>query len=301
MSIKNIFWLFFAIFVLIILFITTDPTPLLNLNIFFFIISVILFLISIFFWTVAWHLFMKTKFKKLLKINIKSLAGFFAPLGLGGDILRAYFAKQERMSGTKAIGASFMVKFFKYILMFFYLLIAIIILAEKSIDFPEYEIVFISALLLTLLGAALILCLRMKLVIRFFQKIFKRFPFWRLYDNITKQFFKLSISKSILVFLILIVSTFFEVIAIQFAFYSINYQLPWLHLFMFGAIIHSLALVTITPSGMGFVEGGGFFVLSMGYYSVANPFIGSFLIVWNLVRLWIPALIGGIVAFLDKK
>jgi uncharacterized membrane protein YbhN (UPF0104 family) len=72
------------------------------------------------------------------------------------------------------------------------------------------------------------------------------------------------------------------------------------HVFIFAAVASSLALLTLTPQGIGFVEAGGYFVLSLGYFSLSKPVIGSFLIAWSIIRIWIPSLIGAI-AFRWKR
>jgi uncharacterized membrane protein YbhN (UPF0104 family) len=80
--------------------------------------------------------------------------------------------------------------------------------------------------------------------------------------------------------------------AIMFAFRSIGQGLLLPHILIFSAVASSLANVTVTPQGIGFVEGGGYFVLSLGYFSLSRDVIGSFLIIWGLIRIWIPSLIG---------
>lgn len=301
MSFKNFIWLIFTILILSAVFITTDPTPLYTMNLFYFFLSAVLFFTSTVFWMLAWKYLMGEPLWISFKINTKSLAGIFAPIGLGGDILRTYFAKKENISGAKALSASFVVKFFKFLLMFFYLLIAIFMLAQRSVEFPDYILVFISALLLTIFGAIFILFLRTEPIIKLIHKITRKVSIWKVRDGLKEYFFKLSVMKSAYIFILLIISTFFELVAIYFALIAVGQHLLWIHIFILGAVIHSLALITITPQGVGFVEAGGYFILTFGYFSVPRPIIGGFLIIWNLVRLWIPSLIGCVVAFLDRK
>lgn len=301
MSFKNLIWLIFTILILSAVFITTDPAPLYNMNLLYFFISAVLFFISTVFWMLAWKYLMGEPLWISFKINTKALAGIFAPIGLGGDILRTHFAKKQGISGAKALSASFVVKFFKFLLMFFYLLIAVFMLAQRSVEFPDYIVVFISALLLTIFGAIFILFLRTRFIIKFIHKITRKVSVWRVRDELKAYFFKLSAMKSAYIFILLIISTFFELASIYFALIAVGQYLLWIHIFILGAVIHSLALITITPQGVGFVEAGGYFILTFGYFSVPRPIIGSFLIIWNLVRLWVPSLIGGIVAFLDRR
>lgn len=301
MKLRNLFWIFFTAAIIAILFLTTDPRPLLNLNPWNFLISNLLFLSSAIVWAVAWNYVMKDGLKESIILNLESLTGFFAPAGIGADFLRAYFSKRRGISATKALSASFTVKFFKFIIAFFLLLLSILLLAVRSDQVPKYLGIFVTALFLTMGGAIFILFFRMKKFMRFFQRRFRSLPFKKLYSHMELHFSDLLFKKVIIITLILLVSTVFEIFAIDYAFKAINYSLPLLHIFIFSSVINSLILITFTPQGIGFVEAGGFFVLSIGYFAVAPRFIGSFLIVWNLVRLWIPAVIGGIIAFIDRR
>jgi uncharacterized protein (TIRG00374 family) len=297
---KNIIWLFVTLAIFTLIFQTTDPKALYSLNWLYFLSANIVFLASTVLWALAWKVLMPTSYKDAILINTKSLAGFFAPFGFGADLLRAYFGKKKHISATQTLSASFTVKFFKFLIVFFWLLISIVMLGLRSNDVLTHLDLFITALLLTMLGAIIILLFRFKKFIRFLERFSDTNRFDKLYSHLEIHFSGLRYTKTFLIILALLVSTGLEIWSIDLAFQAINYQLPLLHLFILGAILSSLVLITFTPQGIGFVEAGGFFALSLGYFSVPIHIIGSFLIVWNLIRLWVPSIVAGMLAFLDR-
>lgn len=291
MSVKNIFWVLVCILILFFIYQNTNAT-FSRLNLSYFLLSALMFLCSTVFWAFAWIFLMGKPVLKLLKINFKSLLGIFAPFGLGGDVLRTYFVRKEKIKPEKALSASFIVKFYKFLLMFVFLLIAIYLLVPRTVDFPQNMFAFISIIFFTLFGAFLILLFRIEKAANFLFKHFKKIFILRFRRELDKSFLKIKARQAVVLILLLLISTFFEIAAVFFGFLSVGQELLLTHIFIFSALAHSLALITVTPQGIGFVEAGGFFVLSLGYFSLSKQVIGSFLIVWNLVRIWIPSLIG---------
>jgi uncharacterized protein (TIRG00374 family) len=229
-----------------------------------------------------------------MKINTKAMLGIFAPLGLGGDVLRAYHAKKEDLSAEKALSSGFVVKFFKFLILILFLISAMYVLSVKSTDLAESFVFFGISLAFAAFGALAIALLRVKRVAAWLYKGLNRLFIMRFHRALNKQFFQLSPKKICVVVFLLIISTLFEIAAIIFSFLTVGQWMPLDRFFVFAAVASTLSLVTITPQGIGFVEGGGFFILQLGFFSLGLPVIGSFLIVWNLVRVWIPSLVGAI-------
>jgi uncharacterized membrane protein YbhN (UPF0104 family) len=152
-----------------------------------------------------------------------------------------------------------------------------------------------------MLGAVTVLVLRFQKTANIFYRLFKRLFLLRFHKQLNMHFGQLSLRRSAVVVLLLLVSSAFEIAAVYAALLSVGQPLPLAHVFIFSAVVHTLALATFTPQGTGFVEGGGYLVLSMGYFSLRQSVIGSFLIVWSLVRLWVPGLLAAAVTWADRR
>ncbi|GEM_PF-2882366 len=297
---RNFVWLLVTLAILAFIFQTTDPQALYSIDIGTFALANAVFLASTVVWAVAWNRMMDASWTDVILINTKALAGFFAPFGFGADLLRAYFANKKKISGSKALSASFTVKFFKFLIVFFWLLISIVLLGLRTNDVAQNLSVFVAALLLTMLGAIMILLFRFKSFVTFLGRFTRNYNPQKLYSHLELHFANLRYANALFIIAMLLISTALEILSISLAFQSIGYYLPLLHIFIFSAIISSLVLITFTPQGIGFVEAGGFFALSLGYFSVPTHVIGSFLIVWNLIRLWVPSIAATLAAFLDR-
>lgn len=289
---KRIGWIAAAIALIAAIIIYTEPTEIYQANPILLTLSATAFIGSLMFWALAWNYLIEQPAKKSLKINTKSLMGLFAPAGLGADLLRAYFSKKEGKSGSKAIAASFMVKFWKFLLMFFLLLTAIILLAPRSPDFQQNTIFFIAGLILTMTGAIIVLLFRFKKIVNLIDKISKKLYADKFHEKLRTEFHTLQPRTTAIVVGFLIISTALEVLTAGLLFLSLGVNLTLIQIFIFTAVAHSLMLIAITPQGIGIAEGGGYIVLSMQYYSLSTGIIGSVLILWNIIRIWIPSAVG---------
>lgn len=299
---RDFVWLVITVALVLVIYQTTGARGLTSLDLPYFSLSAAAFLLSILFWVFAWIFVTGYPLAASLKINIKALLGIFSPLGLGSDALRFHYASKEGLNPEKALGASFLVKFFKFLIMFVFLLYAIDILSVRSPDFQKNISFFASAVILTLVGALIVLMVREKRVAHLFYRLSgRRVVILRFHEELRRQFAALDLSKTLVIIILLLASTFFEMAAVSFGFLAVGQPLLVEHVFVFSAVAHTLALVTITPQGVGFVETGGYLVLSLGFFSLRPAVIGSFLIVWVFVRLWIPSIIGLAAAWLDGR
>lgn len=294
---KKFFWPVFCAAVLFVLYRSTGA-QITTLLIPEFLFASFLFILSIFCWGFAWIYLTDEKPWQLFKTNIKSLAGILGPFGLGSDALRAYFSRKQGIPPEKALSTSFIVKFFKFMLIFLFLLISVFILSVKS-NADEAFAVFAVSLAMAALGMASIWFMRSERAAKFGYRLLGRLFIFKFQGHLDKQFAKLSPNKIFIVLFFLVVSTLLEIASIMYAFSSVGQLLPLDRIIVFAAIANSLAFLTFTPQGVGFVEGGGLVVLHAGFFSLGTPVIGSFLIVWNIIRIWIPSLIGAIASAMD--
>lgn len=264
-----------------------------------FAVASLFFMLSVFFWGFAWaYLVGGKKPLTLFFINIKALAGILGPFGLGVDALRAVFAGKHKFPPELMLSTSFIVKFFKFLVIFLLLIFAILILFMKS-NSSETLVVFIVSLCLAGVGMATVWAMRSRKTAMLGHRLLRRLFIFKFQDNLNKRFLELSPNKVFTVLLLLAISTVFEILAVMYCFLAVGQALPFDRIIVFAAIANSLAFLTFTPQGLGFVEGGGFLVLQSGFFSLGTPVIGSFLIVWNIIRIWIPSLAGAIASALD--
>jgi uncharacterized membrane protein YbhN (UPF0104 family) len=292
MRLKNIIWFILCLILTLLIYNTTNASSIFSLDPFLFLLSFILYFLSISFWIFAWIYLIKEKFLPSFRLNMKALLGVFAPFGLGGDAIRTYFAKTENISPEKALSSSFIIKFYKFIVMIVFLLLALYLLSARSPDFPKYSLVFISMIFVMICGMIIILSLRLSSFANLLYRLLNRIFVFRFHKQLRKQFLGIKPKDVLVLVFLLVISTFLEMGAIMFAMQSIGQALLLPHIFILSSIASSLALVAITPQGIGFVEAGGFLVLSSGYFALSTEVIGSFLIVWSVIRIWLPSVIG---------
>jgi len=292
MRVKDISWLLVCLVLLLFIYHTTGASRVFELSLPIFILSFLLYFLSIVFWILAWIYLIKERFLPSFKLNMKALLGTLAPFGLGGDAIRTYFARTEKIQPEKALSTSFIVKFYKFIVMLVFLVFAVYLLSINSADFPKYSLVFTSMIIMTVFGAIIVLLFRLSSFARLLHRLLNRIFIFKFHEQLRKDFLSMRPKDVLVIVFLLVISTLLEMGAIFFAFESIGQELLLPHVFIFSAVASSLALVTLTPQGIGFVEGGGYLVLSSGYFSLAQSVIGSFLIVWSIIRIWIPSLIG---------
>lgn len=285
-------WLAVSVIVLAALYALTGA----SLSVFdarYLLLSSALFLVSTALWSLGWSYVMRCDAWEGLKLNAKSLAGIFSPMGAGSDLMRTILAKRHPgMRADKALAASVVVKFFKSVIMFYLLLVGVLLLASRTYDFSQNILLFAGMAATALLGMLSIIMLRWHRTIAFANIFVRKVFLWRFHRQLNITFRALTWAQILALSLILSISTIFEIAAVWAAFMCIGHSLPWLHIFIFSSVAYSLMQVSLSPQGIGLVEAGGYLVLSLGYFSMPRPAIGSFLIAWSIIRLWIPSLIG---------
>ena len=299
MRFKNIIWLILGVLILAFVYKTTDATALFSLNIPYTILAFLFFFCSTFLWAIAWARQMQKPALVSMKLNTKALAGFFSPFSIGADALRAYFAKHEHIDAAEALAASFFVKFLKLLLMVLFLIVSVFLFLGNP-EFMKASVLFLSLAVFTLFGMFILWSFKTKRVIRLFNKLIKREFLPEFRKNFSNYFKSFVSTRTAVVLLWLLISSIFEILAVFFLFNAINFPLTLTHAFIFAAVANSLALIAATPQGIGFVEGGGYIILSFAFFNLGNELIGTFLITWSIIRVWIPRLIGAVFTWIDS-
>ncbi|MBI1974069.1 flippase-like domain-containing protein [Candidatus Micrarchaeota archaeon] len=298
MNLKGAFWLAAGILLVGAILSFTDPSQLARVRLPFFAAAVLAFLLSTVLWGVAWGVLAGISPQRAVRINTASLAGVFAPAGLGGDALRAHLLPE---SAPRALAASFITKSLKLVFTSAFLAVAMLLLSTYR-QFSLYLPVYLAALAFTLFAA-----------VAFVSPAILPGPFSWLSrkllsgrgENFVGEFRRLLHSRGVsrigAALLLLLVSSLLEFAAVYLTLYSAGAVEEVVKAFVFSSFINSLALITITPQGIGFVEGGGYLMLTANYWAVSPKFVGIFLIAWNLVRFWIPTIVGSVFLFRQKS
>ncbi|MBI4214463.1 flippase-like domain-containing protein [archaeon] len=296
---KRVFWIGVSLLILAFVFHFTNATQLPRIDVIYFVASLVFFLLSTVFWGAAWGLLARMPLRRAIRLNTASLAGFFAPAGLGGDAIRTHLASKDGLA-SRALATSFIAKFFKLTVVAI-LLAASMVLLNSYWRFDFYFTIYSLALLLTLLGAAAFIS--PALLPGIFKRLSAKFMRGK-GDNFILEFKRSlrqqSAARIAAVFLLLLFSGILEFVAVYAALVSAGALEDLTKAFVLSSLINSLTLITITPQGLGFVEGGSYLLLTSGYWAVAPKYAGSFLITWNLIRLWLPAMLGAVVAFFTE-
>lgn len=294
---KNLAWLAFCAVLLAAISAYTGVQAQ-NFKLDFLALSALFFLASTVFWGFAWSEMLGQSISHSIAANTKALVGFLTPFGLGADALRALHARGT--TPAAALSASLVVKFFKLLLSAAVLAAAMSVLAQQGWDFNNAFLIFATALAFTLATAVLILCLKTPRAGRILSRLLNRVSVLRFRRAMTGHFLSLSAEKTVSILFFLGISTLLELAAVGCAFLSVGQEMPLNRVFVAGAAATSFALVSITPQGAGFVEAGMFFLLQLGFFSLKASVIGSFLVAWGLVRIFIPAVIGAAASLISR-
>ncbi|MBS3059991.1 MAG: flippase-like domain-containing protein [DPANN group archaeon] len=290
---KNFAWLLLSFLILAAIYALTGPEIALhNLNFTSIAVAELALLSSIWAWGIAWGFILGLTPKQALKSNTRAMLGIFAPLGFGADAIRAMEGKRYGLRKRESISASFIVKLFKFLLMLLFLGFSILLLKTLSIEPGQQISLFIGAIVFTSLGILFIIAASMPDIARLIGKKFKKSTLLDFQQELYNQLKQMSLKKSIQLTLILLASSLLEITAVLFTFDAISRPVTSIHAFIYSAISHSLALITVTPQGLGFVETGSYLVLQSGFFSFPAKAIGLFIILWAIIRIWVPSLLG---------
>ena len=180
------------------------------------------------------------------------------------------------------------------------LLVVSVFLFIGTAEFTQASVLFLSLVFFTLFGMFVLWSFKTKRVIGLFQKLIKKEFLPQFRKEFSEYFKNFMSTKTAVVLFWLIISTIFEILAVFFVFNAIHFPLTLTHAFIFAAVANSLALIAVTPQGIGFVEGGGYMILSFAFFGLNEDLIGTFLITWSIIRVWLPSLIGAVFTWADS-
>ena len=292
-----------AVLVVISIF-TNAHDALATANPLFSMLSVAFFLLSITVWIFSWAVLIKKKrvgtWKKVV-VGWGSVYGALTPMQIGAEALRSMHLKALfGVSFTESVSASMLVKGIKFLVLT--ILAAVLI---SALLFSASEPVAVAGLvsgLAVMMAAVLLFLLPLNsacgtAISRLFKKLSRKVVFLKPLESYFKQYSKFleKTSKKMffLTVFLAIASLVFELLALQFAFYSINFPIPIQNVVILFVLVAVLERTPVLPRGIGLVELASFTYLSLQTSGVplAADKIGSVIILFDVARLVFPTVL----------
>lgn len=288
---------------------------LLTVDPFFFILSAILYLISIFFWILSLSYLTKKELpsvsmKELIVLGWSCIFGTLTPLQVGTEAMRAIqFKRYYEMSYFKALFIGLFVKAAKF---FEITILGVILLAyflSTGILEPIFLLLYFSGLIMMLLVSLAFLLPFFPIGAKFVENVSNYFlKLWKKLNQFSGFFVEYSVFirtwtlKDILhTFFLGAISWGFEFLSVIVAFSAVHISADLGFLIFLYVSLAIVERVPFIPRGIGAVELVAFNILLLYSSSINNfsiPQIGAFLIIYDVIRLAIPTLSGMAAYFL---
>ncbi len=304
---RNAFiFLFFVFALLAVMGGLTNATEVLKTaNIELLAIACIFFIFSIIIWLISWAYLIKKRnpagFRDSLVIGFSAVYASLTPIQLGADMLRAVSLKEHfGVPYSESISASMVVKGMKFLLISL-LSGTVIFLFISSAEYSPFVLAgLLSGFAVILLATALFLLpLREGFGLRI-AGIFKRFSgrlplagrLCKFFESYSEYLPGLGAKTFLLTLLLSGLSLSLEFLALLFSFKALSIAIPIYSVAVLFILVSILERTPFLPRGIGLVEGIGFAFLSMpiAVSSLSIQQIGALLILFDLVRLVVPAI-----------
>ncbi len=301
-----LFLLFIFAILFVITWLTRAHTELFAANLFFLALAVVFFLLSVFVWIVSWAFLIKrshnVSYKKMLVIGFSSMYGSISPVQLGAEALRSFrLKKQCSVPLTESIASAMVVKGLKFLTLGFVssVLIFLIVFNYKTeplllISLFSGFFVVVAATLLFLLPLKRGIGLR---IASFFAFLGKKVHFFGLlagyFENYSNYLQKVSFIEFSWVFFLSFFSWVLEFLAFYCIFVALGFGVPFFSMVFLFVLLAVIERTPFLPRGILLFELAGFAFLSMPALSglrLSIGKIGSFVVLFDFVRLVVPAL-----------
>src|SRR3989344_8716028 len=229
--VSRFFWPVFAlaILLLIVAFAGADFSQVRAVD---FLVSLSLFLLSMLAWGFAWAWLLEADFFKLLPAVVKGFAGVFSPLGVGSDVLRAFYAQRAGFDRDRALAASIAAKLFKLVVVLVLFVFGVYFLSVNTIDFVQNSGLFQGLFLALSAGLLFLFFFFFKSFAGLFYRASGKLWFLGFYHAFKQRFFALSHADFAVVLLLMLLSSALEFASVYYAFLAVGQQLPLLHVFI---------------------------------------------------------------------
>jgi uncharacterized protein (TIRG00374 family) len=269
-------------------------------NVFIVIAASLAFLTSVFIWVFSWAWVIKKEyelhFREMIVVGFSSIFASLTPMQLGNDALRAYLLRESyNVPFSKGISASMLVKGLKFFSLLIVSVFALSFLVMNAKLNPALFVFLLSGLSVVLVAALLFLLPLNRKAAVFISRLFRKFPvkksaFERISDFFLKysDYLKNGSISFFYLFLMCIVSWFFEFLAFVLSLISLGIAMPLSSFVLLFVVIAILERVPFTPRGLLFVEVAGYLLLSSPFANLNQPQIISFLAIFDIVRIVVP-------------
>lgn len=299
--------LFFVFALLAVLGGLTNATEVLNsVNIELLAIACTFFIFSIIVWLIPWaHLIKKRNqvgFRDSLIIGFSAVYASLTPIQLGADMLRAISLKGRfNVPYSESVSASMVVKGLKFLLISLLSGTVIFMFISSAEYSPIVLLGLLSGFAVILLATALFLLPLKKSFGLRIARIFRRFSgklplakrLCKFFESYSEYMPGLGWKSFLLALLFSGLSLGFEFLALLFSFKALSIAIPIYSVAVLFILVSILERTPFLPRGIGLVEGIGFAFLSMPI-AILPPSIqqiGALLILFNVVRLVVPAVL----------
>lgn len=304
---KNAFVFLFFVFAMLAIMggLTGATDALKSANIELLAIASIFFILSIIVWLISWAYLIKkhnpVEFKDSLIIGFSSVYASLTPIQLGSDMLRAVLLKENfGVPYSESISASMVVKGLKFLLISLFSGTVVFLFISSAEYSPVVLLGLLSGFAVILLATALFLLPLKKGFGLKIAGIFKRFSgrlplagrLCKFFESYSEYLPGIGAKTFLLALFLSGISLGFEFLALLFLFKALSIAIPVYSVAVLFILVSILERTPFLPRGIGLVEGIGFAFLSMpiavSFLSIQQ--IGALLILFDLVRLVVPAI-----------
>ncbi len=256
--------------------------------------SAIIYLLGMALWCIGWGGYLKMRPLIGIKLGFASQIGGLTPLSLGADLLRGYYAEKAGIKFTGGVAASLAAKFHKILiaLVFSAFGIGLILLLNSTIK---------GSLLLGLGMPGLMLIGIYLLTKNYFSILVSKVTLRKIkakdageFSKGLKGFIRRPPKAAIIM---LLLSLICEFASFYLCFYAVGMSLDPLSAYLIFVLLF-FASKALVPQGLGVTEIIGLVLLGN---AAPMPLIAASLLLWNIVRIWVPLVFSGIAVFVAGK
>ncbi len=254
-----------------------------NINPLYFILAVLLYLVSQFVSTLRWKLLLPNSIGTKKLFSLYMIGAFFNMLlpGLvGGDVVKGFYLYQATGKGALTFASIFMDRYLGFVVLIAICLIAYpfgyhYLRGSRLELLLPFIVVFFTA------GSLLVFGLRLGKRIKLFSDFYEYFHVYRNQKEIIQK----ALSLSVLIQLIGIFTVYILSI-------GLGKHIPFLACLIFIPLIIIFTMIPVSISGLGIREGS--FVLFLGFIGVESEFATAISLSW-----FITMVVGNFIGFIE--
>jgi uncharacterized protein (TIRG00374 family) len=233
-------------------------TTLKGINVFSFVVAVLIYMLTVYLSTIRWRLLLHERFKMKRLFSLYFIGSFFnhlLPGIIGGDAVKAYYLYRETGQGSSAVASVFMDRYIGFTAL---MLVGLIAFPFGFSYFRGSYIEWILPLmvLLFITGSFFVFGLRIGRRIKLLAGFYDYFTLYKGKKSVIMKTLFISIMiQTIIIFAVYVLSR------------GLRVDVPLLPLFIFIPVISTIASIPISISGIGVREAS--FVLLFGFLGIS--------------------------------